>query len=59
LFDEGGHCEKNNGCFLKGMLLRVFIHYCCFTGIAFGVQSKSNDSDDRLPVKEHNLPACP
>lgn len=28
-------------------------------GIAFGVQSKSNDSDDRLPVKEHNLPACP
>lgn len=61
LFDEG-HCYENNGCCLKGMVLRVFIHHilaCCFAGIAFGVQSKSIDSDDRLPEKEHDLPACP
>lgn len=40
----------------------VFIHHILaylFAGIAFSVQSKSNDSDDRLPEKERDLPAFP
>jgi hypothetical protein len=62
LFDEGSHCFENNGRCLKGVVLGVFIHHILaylFAGIAYGVQSKSNDSDDRLPEKEHDLPACP
>jgi hypothetical protein len=62
LFDEGGHPYENNGCCLKGVVVGVFIHHILaylFAGIAFSVQSKSNDSDDRLPEKERDLPAFP
>lgn len=39
--------------------VKVFIHHtmaCCFSGIAFGIQSKSSDSDDKSPDKENCLP---
>jgi hypothetical protein len=28
---------------------------CCFSDIAFGIQSKSSDSDGKSPDKENNL----
>jgi hypothetical protein len=42
--------------------MRVSVHHilaCCFAGIGLSVQSKSSDSGDRLPDKEHDLSACP
>jgi hypothetical protein len=51
---------ENAAYYTKGTtVMKVSIHHtlaCCFAGIAFGIQSKSSDSNGKSPDKENGLP---
>jgi hypothetical protein len=48
---------EDAACYIKGTVMKVFVYHtmaCCFSGIAFGIQGKSSDSDGKSPDKENS-----